>query len=173
MSVELNQPIPDFSASATGEQTVTPASLAGKKVVIYFYPKDNTPGCTTEGQDFRDNHEAFTEASAVIYGVSRDSLRTHTNFKTKHEFPFELISDPDESFCRLFELGGSSGVFGRQIRRWWLRHPPARQSGRSPGRAAPAPGRRLPGFLRLFRRAVPRAQRVRPESFECASSGGG
>ena len=114
MSVELNQPIPDFSASATGDQTVTPASLAGKKVVIYFYPKDNTPGCTTEGQDFRDNHEAFTEAGAVIYGVSRDSLRTHTNFKTKHEFPFGLISDPDESFCRLFDVIKPKKLYGKE-----------------------------------------------------------
>ena len=89
MSVELNQPIPDFSASATGDQTVTPASLAGKKVVIYFYPKDNTPGCTTEGQDFRDNHEAVTEAGAVIYGVSRDSLRTHTIPSSELPLPLE------------------------------------------------------------------------------------
>ena len=114
MHVELNKPVPDFSAQATGEQTVTPASLAGKTVVIYFYPKDNTPGCTTEGQDFRDAHAEFAGLNAVIYGVSKDSLRTHANFKAKHEFPFELISDPDESFCRLFDVIKPKKLYGKE-----------------------------------------------------------
>lgn len=114
MHVELNKPVPDFSAQATGEQTVTPASLAGKTVVIYFYPKDNTPGCTTEGQDFRDAHAEFAAANTVIYGVSKDSLRTHANFKAKHEFPFELISDPDEALCRLFDVIKLKKLYGKE-----------------------------------------------------------
>ena len=114
MHVELNKPVPDFSAQATGEQTVTPASLAGKTVVIYFCPKDNTPGCTTEGQDFRDAHAEFAGLNAVIYGVSKDSLRTHANFKAKHEFPFELISDPDEALCRLFDVIKLKKLYGKE-----------------------------------------------------------
>jgi len=114
MHVELNKPVPDFSAQATGEQTVTPACLAGKSVVIYFYPKDNTPGCTTEGQDFRDAHAEFAGLNAVIYGVSKDSLRTHANFKAKHEFPFELISDPDEALCRLFDVIKLKKLYGKE-----------------------------------------------------------
>lgn len=114
MHVELNKPVPDFSAQATGEQTVTPASLAGKNAVIYFYPKDNTPGCTTEGQDFRDAHAEFAAANTVIYGVSKDSLRTHANFKAKHEFPFELISDPDEAICRLFDVIKLKKLYGKE-----------------------------------------------------------
>ncbi|WP_341709044.1 peroxiredoxin [Halopseudomonas sp.] len=114
MQVELNKPVPDFSAQATGDQTVTPASLAGKNVVIYFYPKDNTPGCTTEGQDFRDAHADFAAANTVILGVSKDSLRTHANFKAKHEFPFELISDPDETFCRLFDVIKLKKLYGKE-----------------------------------------------------------
>ena len=114
MHVELNKPVPDFSAQATGEQTVTPASLAGKNVVIYFYPTDNTPGCTTEGQDFRDAHAEFAAANTIIYGVSKDSLRTHANFKAKHEFPFELISDPDEALCRLFDVIKLKKLYGKE-----------------------------------------------------------
>ena len=114
MHVELNKPVPDFSAQATGEQTVTPASLAGKNVVIYFYPKDNTPGCTTEGQDFRDAHAEFAATNTVIYGVSKDSLRTHANFKAKHEFPFELISDKDEQLCQLFDVIKLKKLYGKE-----------------------------------------------------------
>jgi peroxiredoxin Q/BCP len=93
---------------------VTPDALLGKNVVIYFYPKDNTPGCTTEGQDFRDHSAAFTEANTVIFGVSRDSLRVHTNFKAKHEFPFELISDPDETLCKLFDVIKLKKLYGKE-----------------------------------------------------------
>ena len=93
MSVELNQPFPDFSASATGDQTVTPASLVGKKVVIYFYPKDNTPGCTTEACGFRDALPDFSKVDAAIVGVSRDTVAKHDKFKAKYELPFTLGSD--------------------------------------------------------------------------------
>ena len=106
--------IQDFSAQATGEQSVSLSALRGRQVVIYFYPKDNTPGCTTEGQEFRDAFADFTAANTVIFGVSRDSLRTHENFKAKHGFPFELISDPDETLCRLFDVIKLKKLYGKE-----------------------------------------------------------
>lgn len=112
--VELNQTLPAFSAQATSDQTVTNASIAGKNVVFYFYPKDNTPGCTTEGQDFRDAADAFAAANTVIFGISRDSLRTHENFKAKHAFPFDLISDPEETFCKLFDVIKLKKLYGKE-----------------------------------------------------------
>lgn len=112
--VEINSAIPAFEAAATSELTVTNESLKGKNVVIYFYPKDNTPGCTTEGQDFRDHHKEFEAHNTVILGVSKDSLRTHENFKAKHEFPFELISDPDETFCKLFDVIKLKKLYGKE-----------------------------------------------------------
>ena len=114
MTVELNQPVPDFTAQATNDLTVVLSALKGKNVVIYFYPKDNTPGCTTEGQDFRDLASAFEAANTVIFGVSKDSLRVHTNFKAKHEFPFELISDPEESLCKHFDVIKLKKNYGRE-----------------------------------------------------------
>jgi peroxiredoxin Q/BCP len=112
--VTLEQAIPAFEANATSDTTLTEQSLKGQNTVIYFYPKDNTPGCTTEGQDFRDNIEKFKGSNTVILGVSRDSLRTHENFKAKHEFPFELISDPDESFCKLFDVIKLKKLYGKE-----------------------------------------------------------
>lgn len=112
--IEVNKPLPEFTAEATSETTVSPASLKGKNVVIYFYPKDNTPGCTTEGQNFRDAYSEFEKANTLIFGVSRDSIRTHENFKAKHEFPFELISDPDESFCKLFDVIKLKKLYGKE-----------------------------------------------------------
>ncbi len=114
MSITLNSPLPDFTAQATSGQTVTLSELAGKNVVIYFYPKDNTPGCTTEGQDFRDLYAEFQAADTEVFGVSRDSLRTHENFRAKQSFPFELISDPDESLCRLFDVIRQKQLYGKQ-----------------------------------------------------------
>ncbi|WP_028304835.1 peroxiredoxin [Oceanospirillum maris] len=114
MSIELNKPVPNFTAEATNDITVTLSELAGKNIVIYFYPKDNTPGCTTEGQDFRDHYSSFEAANTVIFGVSRDSLRVHTNFKAKHEFPFELISDPEESLCKHFDVIKLKKNYGRE-----------------------------------------------------------
>lgn len=113
-TVALDQAVPAFEAQATSDQTVTAESLKGKNVVIYFYPKDNTPGCTTEGQDFRDHIESFNAANTVIFGVSKDSLRTHENFKAKHEFPFELISDPEEKFCKLFDVIKLKKLYGKE-----------------------------------------------------------
>lgn len=113
-SVELNQPVPDFQAEATGEITVRLQDLKGKNIVIYFYPKDNTPGCTTEGQDFRDRIDSFEELDTVIYGVSRDGLRAHENFRAKYDFPFHLISDKDESLCQLFGVIKLKKLYGKE-----------------------------------------------------------
>jgi len=113
-SVELNKPVPDFEAAATGDQSVRLADLRGKNVVIYFYPKDDTPGCTTEGQDFRDQMKAFTELDTEIFGVSRDGLRAHENFRTKFEFPFHLISDKDETLCQLFDVIKPKKLYGKE-----------------------------------------------------------
>lgn len=114
MSVELDKPVPDFTAQATSGQTVTLSDLQNTQIVIYFYPKDNTPGCTTEGQDFRDLHADFVAANTLIYGVSKDSLKVHENFKAKQSFPFELISDPDEELCRLFDVIQLKMMYGKE-----------------------------------------------------------
>jgi peroxiredoxin Q/BCP len=106
---------PDFKCPATGDQTIHLKSLRGKKVVIYFYPKDSTPGCTTEGQDFRDLHAKFKHQNAVILGVSRDSLASHEKFKAKQKFPFELLSDPDELLCRKFDVIKEKTLYGRKF----------------------------------------------------------
>jgi len=113
MSVTLDQPLPDFQAQATSGLEVSPASLRGRQAVLYFYPKDNTPGCTTQGQGFRDLHEQFQAADTLILGVSRDSLRTHENFRTKQGFPFELISDKGETLCQLFDVMRQKKLYGK------------------------------------------------------------
>ena len=109
----MNRVVKDFSAQATGGQTIRLKELRGKNVVIYFYPKDSTPGCTTEGQDFRDRHAKFKRANTVIFGVSRDSLRSHENFKAKQSFPFDLISDPDEKLCKQFDVIKEKKLYGK------------------------------------------------------------
>ena len=96
--------ISNFTSPATGDQDISLKDLLGKNVVIYFYPKDNTPGCTQEGQDFRDTYAKFKRAKTIVLGVSRDSVKVHTNFKAKHEFPFELLSDADETLCKQFDV---------------------------------------------------------------------
>jgi len=111
----LNRVVKDFKAAATGDKTIQLKSLRGKKVVIYFYPKDATPGCTTEGQDFRDLHARFKRQNAVIFGVSRDSLASHEKFKEKQKFPFDLISDPDEKLCRQFDVIQEKTLYGRKF----------------------------------------------------------
>jgi len=112
----LDTQLPDFSLPATGGQTFSLAAQAGKVVVIYFYPKDSTPGCTTEGQQFRDLHGEFTGANAVILGVSRDSLKSHENFKAKQSFTFELGADTDEAVCNLFGVIKQKMMYGKQCR---------------------------------------------------------
>jgi peroxiredoxin Q/BCP len=114
MAVELDKPVADFQVQATSDQAVSLSALKGQQVVIYFYPKDSTPGCTTQGQGFRDQHEAFTAANTAVFGVSRDSLKSHENFKAKQSFPFELISDKDESLCQLFDVIKLKKLYGKE-----------------------------------------------------------
>ena len=106
----------DFSAPATSDTTFRLSEHKGHPVVVYFYPKDSTPGCTTEGEQFRDLYPAFRKLGAVVVGVSRDSLKSHENFKAKKEFPFELISDADEALCKLFDVIRMKNMYGKQVR---------------------------------------------------------
>lgn len=114
MAVAIDQPVADFEAPATSGQTVSLAGLKGKQVVIYFYPKDSTPGCTTEGQGFRDQLEAFKAANTEVFGVSRDGLKSHENFKAKQAFTFELISDKEEALCQLFDVIKLKKLYGKE-----------------------------------------------------------
>ena len=107
---------PDLSLPATGDAPVSLAAQQGKKVVVYFYPKDNTPGCTTEGIDFARLHPEFVAADAVVFGVSRDSVKSHDGFKCKFEFPFELISDAEEKLCEAFGVIKLKNMYGKQVR---------------------------------------------------------
>lgn len=115
VTIAVDQPVPDFTAPATGGD-FTLSSLKGKKVVLYFYPKDNTPGCTREGMEFRDLFPKFKKAGATIVGVSRDSVRSHENFKTKLELPFTLVSDGDEALCSLFNVIKMKKMYGKEVR---------------------------------------------------------
>jgi peroxiredoxin Q/BCP len=112
----LDSQLPDFSLPATSEQNFSLAAQTGKIVVIYFYPKDSTPGCTTEGQNFRDLYAEFLAVDAIILGISRDSLKSHENFKAKQAFPFELGSDTDETVCNLFGVIKMKNMYGKQVR---------------------------------------------------------
>jgi peroxiredoxin Q/BCP len=114
MTVALDQPVTDFQAQATSGQQVALSALKGQQLVIYFYPKDSTPGCTTEGQGFRDRYAEFQAANTQIFGVSRDSLKAHENFKAKQQFPFELISDADEALCQLFAVIKLKKLYGKE-----------------------------------------------------------
>ena len=105
---------PSFEGECTNNKTVSNNDLIGKNVVIYFYPKDSTPGCTTEGQDFRDNYESFKKTNTEIIGVSRDSIKSHENFKSKQNFPFDLLSDPDEKMCKAFDVMKMKSMYGRE-----------------------------------------------------------
>ena len=113
--VEVGKKIPKFSLETTAGK-LTDKDLSGKKTVLYFYPKDDTPGCTLEGQEFRDLHAKFKRAGITVYGVSRDNLRSHERFKGKFEFPFELISDPDETFCAMFDVMRDKNMYGKKVR---------------------------------------------------------
>ena len=112
--VTVGKKVKNFSRPATGDKTISLKDLAGKKVVLYFYPKDNTPGCTTEGQDFRDAKAKFTRQNTVILGVSRDSIKKHENFKTKQNFNFDLLSDEDESLCKQFDVIKLKKLYGKE-----------------------------------------------------------
>jgi peroxiredoxin Q/BCP len=113
--IAVDQPVSDFTAPATGGE-FSLSSLRGKKVVLYFYPKDNTPGCTTESLAFRDLYPAFQTANSEIVGISRDSLRSHDNFKAKLELPFVLVSDPEETLCQLFGVIKQKKMYGKEVR---------------------------------------------------------
>lgn len=110
----LNRVVADFKCEATGDEIVQLKALRGKKVVLYFYPKDNTPGCTTEGEDFRDLHARFKRANAVVLGVSRDSIASHEKFREKYRLPFPLLSDKDEMLCRQFDVIREKTMYGRK-----------------------------------------------------------
>ena len=111
--VSVGKRVKNFTLPATGDQDLSLSDFKGRSLVIYFYPKDNTPGCTQEGQDFRDLYPQFERAGADILGVSRDSVRTHENFKKKHEFPFHLLSDGDEKLCKQFDVIHEKKLYGR------------------------------------------------------------
>ncbi len=113
--VSIDKKVPAFELPATGEQTLKLADFKGKKLVIYFYPKDSTPGCTTEGQDFRDDYNKFKRANTVVLGVSRDSIKSHENFKAKQEFPFDLLSDKEETLCTLFDVIKEKNMYGKKV----------------------------------------------------------
>ncbi len=114
-SVTVDKKVPNFSLPATGDQEISLKDLKGKNVVLYFYPKDSTPGCTTEGQDFRDNYKAFQKLNTEILGVSRDGIKSHENFKAKQEFPFELLSDKEETLCQLFDVIKEKNMYGKKV----------------------------------------------------------
>ena len=114
MAIKINRKINKFKASATSEKEIDSQELMGKNYIIYFYPKDNTPGCTQEGEDFRDLYKEFKKIKTEIYGVSRESLKSHEGFKEKFNYPFELISDPDENLCKLFDVMKEKSMYGRK-----------------------------------------------------------
>ena len=112
----IDQPLRDFSLPSTSGTNFTLAEARGKSVVIYFYPKDSTPGCTTEAQEFRDLHPDFVEADCLVLGVSRDSLRSHENFRSKQQLPFDLLADIDEALCTQFAVIKMKTMYGKQVR---------------------------------------------------------
>jgi len=113
--VQIGNKVPEFKLPATGDQEISLSDLKDQKVVLYFYPKDNTPGCTTEGQGFRDHMRKFKNQNAVVLGVSRDSLKSHENFKEKQCFPFELLSDSEEKLCRMFDVLKEKNMYGKKV----------------------------------------------------------
>lgn len=115
MSVVLGQPIPDFSVASTTGEMLTSATQNGRRFVLYFYPKDATPGCTLESQQFRDLYHQFQKAECDIYGVSRDSLKSHEKFRDNQCLPFALLSDSDETLCRLFDVIKTKNMYGKQV----------------------------------------------------------
>ncbi|WP_127477607.1 peroxiredoxin [Sulfurivermis fontis] len=114
-TVTLGKKVPTFALPATGGRTLGLKDYKGRNLVIYFYPKDSTPGCTTEGQEFRDLHAEFERLNTAILGVSRDSVKSHENFKAKQDFPFELLSDSEETLCRLFDVIKEKNMYGKKV----------------------------------------------------------
>src|SRR5690606_35212048 len=112
--IEVGKPVPPLTALATGDQRIQSSDFKGTNLLLYFYPKDSPPGCATQGQDFRDRHQSFVDANTVIFGISRDSLKSHENFKSKQGFPFELLSDPNEELCKLFDVIKLKKLYGKE-----------------------------------------------------------
>jgi thioredoxin-dependent peroxiredoxin len=116
MTPVLNKTLPDFEAPATSGVKFSPAAYAGRAVVLYFYPKDHTPGCTTESMQFRDRHKEFLKAGAVVFGVSRDNMASHEKFRQNLELPFELIADTEEKLCHMFGVVKNKIMYGKKVK---------------------------------------------------------
>jgi peroxiredoxin Q/BCP len=116
MTPALNKTLPEFEAQATGGVKFTPQAYLGQTVILYFYPKDNTPGCTTEAMQFRDHHQEFLKAGAVVFGVSRDNMASHEKFKQNLELPFELIADTEEKLCHMFGVVKNKIMYGKKVK---------------------------------------------------------
>ena len=114
--VNIGKKVPDFNLPATGDKKLKLSGLTGKNIVLYFYPKDSTPGCTREGQDFRDSIRKFRARNTVVLGVSRDGIKSHENFKSKQKFSFDLISDENEMLCKLFDVIKMKNMYGKKVR---------------------------------------------------------
>lgn len=114
--VAIGKKVPAFNLTATGGSNISSRDLKGRKFVLYFYPRDNTPGCTVEGTDFRDLHDEFRRRKVTILGVSRDSLKSHEGFKSKFRFPFELLADADEALCQKFGVIKDKNMYGKKVR---------------------------------------------------------
>lgn len=112
--MKIGDKLPNILVEATGEQQINLSKIKDKNIIVYFYPKDSTPGCTTEGQNFRDLIEQFEGCNCLIFGVSRDSIKSHERFKQKQEFPFDLLSDPDEALCKAFDVIKLKKLYGKE-----------------------------------------------------------
>ena len=115
-NINLKNKVPDFKLEGTNNSSFTLSNFIGKYIIIYFYPKDSTPGCTNEGIDFKDNISKFKKLNVEVFGVSRDTIKSHENFKSKHNFPFELLSDPEEIVCNLFGVIKMKNMYGKKVR---------------------------------------------------------
>jgi peroxiredoxin Q/BCP len=116
MAIVVNKPIPEFESMATGGLKVSNTSHLGHVVILYFYPKDNTPGCTTEAMQFRDKYKDFVKAGATVFGVSRDNMKSHDDFKEKLELPFELVADTEEKMCHMFGVVKNKIMYGKKVK---------------------------------------------------------
>ena len=113
--VNIGEKVANFSLPATGDRNLSLDDFKGTNLVIYFYPKDSTPGCTLEGQNFRDNYSGFRKSGTAVLGVSRDSLKAHENFRARQKFPFDLLSDTEEKLCRQFDVIHEKNMYGRKV----------------------------------------------------------
>lgn len=113
--ISIGSKVPDFTLHATGDQQIRLKKLKGKNVVLYFYPKDSTPGCTTEGHEFSELYAEFQKLDTEVFGISRDSIKSHENFKAKQNFPFDLLSDEDEALCQMFDVIQEKNMYGKKV----------------------------------------------------------